>query len=121
MAVDTRDKRGSVIGLSGVVVLPIANNDIDAGDRQQCTQVYRGILADEPPEGTDSRTWYHFFIDREGLDSISFNDRVVEYLSDRVVDNGSFNDMLFEWLGTKGYVGALEDRISQWESDGLPE
>ena len=48
MAIDTRDKRGSVIGLGLVSVLPLANSDIDQADRQQTVHMYSGILADAP-------------------------------------------------------------------------
>lgn len=48
MAIDSRDKRGSIIGLGLVLVLPLANSDIDQGDRQQTSHIYRGILAGTP-------------------------------------------------------------------------
>lgn len=49
MALDTRDKRGSSIGLGLILVLPLANGAIDQGDRQQTAHSYRGILAVIPP------------------------------------------------------------------------
>ena len=48
MAIDTRDKRGSVIGLSLVSVLPLADGSIDQADRQQVAHMYIGVLADAP-------------------------------------------------------------------------
>lgn len=48
MAIDTRDKRGSTIGLGLVLVLPLANSGVDQGDRQQTAHIYRGILAAAP-------------------------------------------------------------------------
>jgi hypothetical protein len=43
MAVDTEDKRRSVL-----TVLPIPNADVDAGDREQVAWLYRGIPAAPP-------------------------------------------------------------------------
>jgi hypothetical protein len=40
MAVDTEDKRDSI-----VAGLPLPNNSIDQGDRQQVAGLYRGILS----------------------------------------------------------------------------
>lgn len=45
-AVDTADKRGSVLNMTGSV-LPVPNGGIDAGDRAQLAGVYRGIVAAE--------------------------------------------------------------------------
>ncbi len=46
MAVDTRDKRASVLGLglASLVVLP-SPGTLDQGDRQQTACCYRGVLA----------------------------------------------------------------------------
>jgi hypothetical protein len=48
MAVDTRDKRASVLGLglAALLVLPQPGT-LDQGDRQQTAYSYRGIEADE--------------------------------------------------------------------------
>ena len=48
MAIDTRDKRGSAIGLGLVSVLPLADGSIDQADRQQVAHMYVGVLADAP-------------------------------------------------------------------------
>ncbi len=50
MAVDTRDKRASVLGLAlaALVVLPQPAGAIDQADRQQVALCYRGILAGSP-------------------------------------------------------------------------
>ncbi len=48
MAIDTRDKRGSVIGLGMVSVLPLADGSIGQADRQQVAHMYIGVLADAP-------------------------------------------------------------------------
>jgi hypothetical protein len=47
MAIDTRDKRGSVINFDASArnVLPNPNGTIDQGDRQQLARKYRGISA----------------------------------------------------------------------------
>ena len=47
MAVDTRDKRASAVGilLPWHHMLPLADTTIDQGDRQQTAWSYRGILA----------------------------------------------------------------------------
>lgn len=52
MAVDTRDKRASVlgIGLAALLVLP-APGTIDQPDRQQLAYSYRGLLASVPVVG----------------------------------------------------------------------
>lgn len=44
---DTRDKRGSAIGVGVLTILPLADGAIDQGDRQQTINTYRGILAVE--------------------------------------------------------------------------
>lgn len=53
MAVDTRDKRGSVpgLGLAFLLVLP-APGTIDQPDRQHVAYSYRGLTANEPQELT---------------------------------------------------------------------
>ena len=43
MALDTRDKRGSSIGVGVITILPVANRGINEGDRQQIVGLYRGI------------------------------------------------------------------------------
>ncbi len=50
MAVDTRDKRASSLSIGLLLALPLANADIDQGDRQHTIASYRGILASEPIE-----------------------------------------------------------------------
>lgn len=47
MAIDTRDKRASALGivLSVALTLPAADGALDQGDRQQVAFNYRGILA----------------------------------------------------------------------------
>jgi hypothetical protein len=47
MAVDTRQKRASAIGLglAALLVLPAPNGTIDLADQQQAASVYAGILA----------------------------------------------------------------------------
>ena len=47
MAVDTRDKRASAIGMHWSLSLPLANDDISQGDRLQLAGVYAGIVAVE--------------------------------------------------------------------------
>jgi hypothetical protein len=51
MAVDTRDKRASVLGwgLASLLVLP-APGALDQGDRQQTAYSYRGISVASPVE-----------------------------------------------------------------------
>lgn len=54
MAVDTRNKRFSMLGLNGScrVVLPNPDGDLDSSaDRQQLVYLYSGIEADEPASG----------------------------------------------------------------------
>ena len=50
MAIDTRDKRASAIsaGIPFIVIAPLADGTIDAGDRQMVADVYSGIAADAP-------------------------------------------------------------------------
>jgi hypothetical protein len=50
MAIDTRDKRASILGLglATLLVLPTPGGAIDSGDRQQTTDCYRGVAAAEP-------------------------------------------------------------------------
>lgn len=60
MAIDTRDKRASTVAglLSILAVAAVPNGDIDAGDRQQITGVYRGIAAGEPfVPGEENPSW----------------------------------------------------------------
>ena len=54
MAIDTRDRRGSVIGMGLVSVFPLADGSVDQADRQQTVHLYRGILAQIiiPPLGS---------------------------------------------------------------------
>lgn len=122
MAIDTRNKRGSVISLGILTILPLANSDIDAGDRQQLSHIYRGIASDtpSPPGPTGVRTWLEFFIKLEGLDSVSVNDKVMEYTALQGADGDQFNHVLDSFLENKGYVGALNDKLDQWKEDGFP-
>ncbi len=46
MAIDTANKRGSVIA----GMLPLASGSIDQGDRQQVVFIYRGLLVGPPTE-----------------------------------------------------------------------
>lgn len=50
MALDTRNKRASVLGfaLAALVVLPAPDATIDAADRQQVAFSYAGLLAGNP-------------------------------------------------------------------------
>lgn len=45
MAIDTRDKRASAIGLPTFWIAPIPDGTIDAADRLQIAGLYRGIAA----------------------------------------------------------------------------
>jgi hypothetical protein len=51
MAVDTREKRASIIGigLAAALVLPAPDASVVLGDRQQVAFTYMGIAAGEPP------------------------------------------------------------------------
>lgn len=53
MAIDTRDKRASVLGfgLASLLILP-APGVLDQGDRQQLAYAYRGIQASAPIPAT---------------------------------------------------------------------
>jgi len=42
MAIDTRERRASVIGLGMPVVLPVPDGEINKGDRYQLLGLYRG-------------------------------------------------------------------------------
>ncbi len=48
MSIDTRDKRGSIISMGLMLVLPLADADISQSDRQQIVSLYSGILAGVP-------------------------------------------------------------------------
>lgn len=66
-AVDTADKRASVLNMTGYV-LPIPNSDIDAGDRAQLTQVYRGFEdAGAPAPTPGTRAWWLSRLKMRGL------------------------------------------------------
>lgn len=52
-AVDSSDKRGSVLNMTGSV-LPGPDSSIDAGDRAQLVGVYRG-LEDDVPEAVSGQ------------------------------------------------------------------
>jgi len=45
MAIDDRDKRASAGSVPGDELLPLADGDVNAGDRQQVSGLYRGIAA----------------------------------------------------------------------------
>ena len=47
MAIDTRDKRGSCIGIDSSL-LPNPDGSLNQGDRQQADYSYRGITAAAP-------------------------------------------------------------------------
>lgn len=50
MALDTRDKRGSAVGVNSVSpILPNPDGTVDAGDRAQLAQAHRGEQAENPP------------------------------------------------------------------------
>lgn len=57
MAVDTRNKRASVLGtaLSITLVLPAPNSAIDVSDRQQLCWTYAGIASSATPPTAISR------------------------------------------------------------------
>ncbi len=56
MAIDTRDKRASAISvpIPGRGLWPLPDGSLNAGDRQQAANYYRGILATPPPVITAS-------------------------------------------------------------------
>jgi hypothetical protein len=58
MAVDTRNKRASVLGfaLVALVVLPAPNGSVSAADRLQVSASYAGIAADSPTPGVVTPT-----------------------------------------------------------------
>jgi hypothetical protein len=59
VAVDTRDKRASVLGLglASLLVLP-SPTALDQGDRQQVSYSYRGIAASAPVSVTPASYTY---------------------------------------------------------------
>lgn len=60
MAVDSRDKRGSVLGLALGLALVLPNPDgltLDQGDRQQVALSYRGVSA-QAAEAADGEIVY---------------------------------------------------------------
>lgn len=62
MAVDTRNKRASVlgVGLLAALVLPAPDSSLSSGDRAQLTGSYAGLDAISPiqPEGVDATAIY---------------------------------------------------------------
>jgi hypothetical protein len=64
--------------------------------------------------------WWEFFLALPNLDTISLNDRVREYTESQGAEGISFNDRFYNWLGDKGYEGAFNDRLDQWQEDGFP-
>jgi len=50
MAVDSRDKRGSVIGIGISVILPLADGSLSEADRVQTTGTYMGIIPGSIPK-----------------------------------------------------------------------
>ena len=55
MAIDSEDKRRSVIG-----ILPIADNLISGVDKQHIAGLYRGIAAQSPTAGTIPVFMHHY-------------------------------------------------------------
>ena len=49
MAIDTRDRRASAIGLQPVFTQPLPDGSVDDADRWHITWVYRGLAAVAPP------------------------------------------------------------------------
>jgi hypothetical protein len=108
-------------GIGPSVDLDIPDFDVDGDSRAgDDTDIGYDHLFIEPG-GTGARTWYHFFLGLTGLNSISFNDKAVEYLKSKGVSSTTLNGALNEWLGDKGYTGSLDDRIKQWGDDDFPE
>jgi len=65
MAIDTRDKRASCIGLDGPYRFVLPNPDApaeDQGDRQQMAFKYRGILATGGGGPTTSPFYFRTYI-----------------------------------------------------------
>ena len=44
----------------------------------------------------------------------SIADRAIQYLTDQGFTTGSLTDKKMAWLGSLGYTGSLNDRLSQW-------
>jgi len=94
MAIDTRDKRGSIIGIGLVVLLPLANGTIDQGDRQQTAHTYVGIVSDLPVI----------------IETGNIVDRIYAALD---AFDGTINDRMYADLGAKGFTGAMSDRLDE--------
>lgn len=58
MAIDTRDKRASAIGLPTFWIAPIPDGTIDAADRLQIAGLYRGIAAVSIVFVFEGMPWY---------------------------------------------------------------
>jgi hypothetical protein len=72
---------------------------------------------------TDSRSINDFLSDpanMPGVTSGHINDRMVEYTKLQGATLCTYNDGFHQWLGGKGYTGALNDRIRQWHEAGYP-
>lgn len=100
----------------------VPTTDVDGDPRSGATtSIGFHYFVSVPPVDTGIKTWHEFFLRLTGLNSISFNDKSIEYLKGKGVFSTTLNGALYEWLGGKGYTGALDDRIRQWGDDGFPE
>lgn len=59
MAIDTEDKRRSVMGMSPIVTLPVPDGDISSEqDRRHIAGLYRGEAAGPPGAAPFSHRWF---------------------------------------------------------------
>lgn len=58
MAIDTRDKRASILGYTGesAISYPVADSSLNAADREHVAGLYRGIAAALPGGGSGVTT-----------------------------------------------------------------
>lgn len=49
--------------------------------------------------------------------NLSYNDATMLWLAEQGSSNGTIEDRMFHYLGTKGYTGAMADRWNQWRDD----
>ena len=137
MAIDTRDKRASVLSflMPWDDILPLADNVIDQGDRQHIAHMYRGIpasiiaalLSNSLPslwmeylagqgftqDGFNSRLRAGFISNASITTDVTLADAMHIYFNQQGISSGTTHDRMLEFLDTNfpTLTGSLTDKL----------
>lgn len=113
MALDSRNKRGSSIGIGLILLLPLADGAIDQGDRQQTAHTYRGILAGAPVATVDCSLDISALIDAGDVNIRSRIDPTDLNVSAQITDNLSVSaEIDDDDLNVRSRIGPTDLNVS---------